>query len=531
MSKDNVRGTAQEQVNKTKDYFKDKFPEERREKFIYRLKKVIVEQQQHDDYNNAIDFFITQFYNYKGRGQDIANQGANKGGDVRSDPAYANAEMALRILLERFANNTSMQPIIDSINQLYKDADNDPELSKWWSEAGKYIRRVLQEEGYVMQDQCDEDGRRLRESGKQFWDEKYRGHREDLFESIEDFAHAYNEDPLNKKLGVDIKNLIKSLLYNKEGGLTYKSHLVSDIRHIILPEVIGKSGYWPVPRAEYQDNQFDIVIENVTLELANILPNLIEITNRNHFKLSAYDALGDYQEHEFKIGFSQVQADIRDVGFYFKKKSGFPRLSDSGLADVQISGKGIYGDIHLTTNTELGSIFRVKDVTINIDKLDFKIRDSKHNILYGLIRGLFTSVIKNAIAKAVQAAIRQALVQLDAQLTDIRDASREGAERDDMTRKQAVQQRLEQKKAHADKNKEKAKETADKRNSQFKLVTSRDQEMIPWESKNSHVGKAGALEEKAKQSDDPNGWKSDVFNITHSSTLNKDIANQKLSTK
>ena len=38
MNRDNIRGTAQNQVNQTKDYFKDKFPEERRDKFIYRLK-------------------------------------------------------------------------------------------------------------------------------------------------------------------------------------------------------------------------------------------------------------------------------------------------------------------------------------------------------------------------------------------------------------------------------------------------------------------------------------------------------------
>ena len=33
-----IKGTGQEQLNKSKDYFREKFPEERREKFIYRLK-------------------------------------------------------------------------------------------------------------------------------------------------------------------------------------------------------------------------------------------------------------------------------------------------------------------------------------------------------------------------------------------------------------------------------------------------------------------------------------------------------------
>ena len=38
---------------------------------------------------------------------------------------------------------------------------------------------------------------------------------------------------------------------------------------------------------------------------------------------------------------TQIQADMRDVAFYFHKKSGLPRLKDSGLADVFLGGKGI----------------------------------------------------------------------------------------------------------------------------------------------------------------------------------------------
>jgi len=526
MNRDNLRGTAQNQVNQTKDYFKDKFPEERRDKFIYRLKKVIAEQQKHDDFNNAIDFFIDQFYNYKGRAADVANQGQGKGGDIRSDPAYANAEMSLRILLERFANNTSMQPILDAVDVLYTDAKHDDDLRAWWSDAGKYIRRLLQEDEYVLSDQSTQDGKDLNNKGKRFFDERYRSHREDLFNSIEEFAYAYNEDPLNKKLGEDVKKTIKMLLYNSDGGITYKPHLISDLRHIIIPQVLGKVGYIPIPRAEYTDNQFNVVLENLVVEMSNIIPNIIEIENHNRFRLSAYDNLGDHQEHRFKIQFEQVQADLKNIGFYFKKKTGFPKLQDSGLADVRISGKGIYGDIILETTPNRNSIFRVADVTIKIDDLKWKIQDSKHNFLYNMMRTTASGLVKNAIAKAAQVAIRQALVQLDSQLTDIRDTARQGAESDDSTRAQALRERFAQKKAEADKNKEKAKAEADKRNSQFHLVTSRDQEKIPWESSSSHVGKQGTIQEHAQRSGD-GGWRSEVFDITHPSpALNHSIAGQ-----
>jgi len=35
-----------------------------------------------------------------------------------------------------------------------------------------------------------------------------------------------------------------------------------------------------------------------------------------------------------------MQADMRDVAFYFKKKT-MPRMTDSGLADVVVGGEGL----------------------------------------------------------------------------------------------------------------------------------------------------------------------------------------------
>jgi hypothetical protein len=73
----------------------------------------------------------------------------------------------------------------------------------------------------------------------------------------------------------------------------------------------------------------------------NLFPNLITLEAHNLVKFSPYDNIKDEQHHEFKLIFGQVQADMRDVAFYFKKKSGLPRLTDSGIADVILGGHGL----------------------------------------------------------------------------------------------------------------------------------------------------------------------------------------------
>lgn len=42
-----------------------------------------------------------------------------------------------------------------------------------------------------------------------------------------------------------------------------------------------------------------------------------------------------------QLTLGQIQADMRDVAFYFRKKSGIPKLMDSGLADVVLGGNGL----------------------------------------------------------------------------------------------------------------------------------------------------------------------------------------------
>jgi hypothetical protein len=58
-------------------------------------------------------------------------------------------------------------------------------------------------------------------------------------------------------------------------------------------------------------------------------------------KFSPYNDTSDSGRHEFKLTLKQIQADMRDVAFYYRKKTGIPKLADSGLADVLLGGGGL----------------------------------------------------------------------------------------------------------------------------------------------------------------------------------------------
>lgn len=58
-------------------------------------------------------------------------------------------------------------------------------------------------------------------------------------------------------------------------------------------------------------------------------------------KFSPYDSITDESHHEFTLHFGQIQADMRDVAFYFNNKKGPIKIKDSGLADFVLGGKGL----------------------------------------------------------------------------------------------------------------------------------------------------------------------------------------------
>ena len=110
-------------------------------------------------------------------------------------------------------------------------------------------------------------------------------------------------------------------------------------------------GYIPIPRIEYTDDSLDLVVENLTLEGRKLFPNIIGVESHNHFRFSPYGAIvrdikhgrkaHDEETHRVRITLEQMQADMRDVRFVYRKKTGVVRICDEGVADVILGGSGL----------------------------------------------------------------------------------------------------------------------------------------------------------------------------------------------
>ena len=159
----------------------------------------------------------------------------------------------------------------------------------------------------------------------------------------------------------------------------------------------------------------------------------------------------------------QVQCDFKDVAFYIKKKTGFPKITDSGYADVFLGGKGLSGKVHLESTGRKHHAFKVVNVDMKIDKLKFAVRDSKHATLINFLRPLATGLIKSAVTKALEAAVRSGLEQLDMQLSDLSERLEDAKQQEGTSKIDALKQSFNTKKNEAERKKERAEELARER--------------------------------------------------------------------
>lgn len=103
---------------------------------------------------------------------------------------------------------------------------------------------------------------------------------------------------------------------------------------------LAQVGYIPIPRIEYTDDSLDLVVENLALQGRNLFPNIFSLEANNYIKFSPYNTIADDNRHHITLHLEQMQADMRDVAFYYRLKGGF-KMTDSGLADVLLGGRGL----------------------------------------------------------------------------------------------------------------------------------------------------------------------------------------------
>lgn len=321
---------------------------------------------------------------------------------------------SIKTLLERFANSTSSDDLIDAINNVYRDADRDPELKSWFKSVDAYVRKCLKEQGFIMQDQANEEWNRLSDKGNFLLRDRYKDHTNRVLDEFKFFGLQFDEDAQNKRFATSMEKLFNDLGNDQNGKPTFKKHLVKDLSSVIVPGIFESVRYVPVPRIEYTDPMMDAIIENLVIESDNLAPNSFEFGSDNYFRWGR-KTVTSKNKNKVMVAVSGVQMDLRDVSYYVNKKQGFPSLKDTGVMDIHMGGSGLSFKIAMETAdpSDRQHFFRINTVTVDIKSLTIKLKQSKHKLLFNIFKPLLFAVLRPAIGKILEKLIKDQVHNAD----------------------------------------------------------------------------------------------------------------------
>ncbi|KAJ1924704.1 hypothetical protein IWQ60_005024 [Tieghemiomyces parasiticus] len=123
--------------------------------------------------------------------------------------------------------------------------------------------------------------------------------------------------------------------------------------------------------------------------------------------------------HTVAFDIRNVVCTAHNVVFYFKKKTGFPKLSDAGYADLEMNeNKGL--DLHVVVrvgNQESPDrALRVVKVETRLRSLKLNLHGTKHDVMYKMLGPIINSSVRRRVQKALNQSIRDFVAQVDTRM-------------------------------------------------------------------------------------------------------------------
>jgi hypothetical protein len=412
-----------------------KLSDEQRDRLVNRFKNVMIEAHKNQQYQDAITELMDLISQLAQQTQQITQQlsdnvtGSQQ--DVKNMDSIQIATKNAKEIVENFANNQSLDPLIDSIKEFGRQMKNDQELRDYFKELREFIVKSLQDTQYVQNTDYTKYGSQLINTGRQILLEKYRGQTGDVQRQINSFNAAIQNDATTARWTNDFDNLINDLFLDELGNPTIKYELINDAAKI-LPVIANQLQYLPLPRIENSDEEYDFAFDNMVLHLPEILPKHVHFTLTSDINLDR-ESNNIVQNYAF-FEISKIRADARNIAFYYKKKKGVINMNDLGLVDFSIPDNGLKFNIkvllQLPTKDHPNLRFNVIEANTIIETLKLRLHETKHDILYKILTPLAENKIKKQLETTVTEKLKagvqflqESLQRLQAQVSKLRQNS------------------------------------------------------------------------------------------------------------
>jgi len=402
-----------EKVEKSKEEKR----KEREDKLIDRLVDLAQTLHKKPEFRNSIEYMSNSADKLKKYTKD-ANEKMKEKKEKDKSKENTNskehhkkeARVHAKAFLENWiGDDYSLDKLLRQINYLYEKSKTDEELRALLSDWKKWSTTTVKDSDYV------EDREQVRSDVK------------DLIHRTREMNSRYKEevhiirrevDYINKSIQRDdsiitlrdhFSQLGRDLMKDSHGNPTIKPELLGDAQ-IIIGSILEAVRHIPLPPIKRMSEDMDLELENIVLDTTDITPSNIRfIVQADGDK----DKEGSRQaDNSFLIEIKKVRARLSSVNFYVNKKTGFPKINDRGLADIDLTRNGLGLTIEVAPKMErsgndFSSLFEAKNVTCTVDKLKIHLRETSHDTLYKILSPIINKTAKKRMETGIANYIKE----------------------------------------------------------------------------------------------------------------------------
>ncbi|ORX81845.1 hypothetical protein BCR32DRAFT_279377 [Anaeromyces robustus] len=417
--------TKLKMVNRT---IKSKFDKDVIYNILKRLQLIIAEIQKEDMYQNVISVLIKIFNDFIKNGMFIMKEVERSMDSITNDTNTTESLRALKNIMENLAQGYSLNRLFYSLNNVHEYIKNDKYKKEYIRKINRYLYKVLKDPQFIQSQEYIDTGMDLLDEGYLTFSEKY-SHQEYFQKELEivlmessKYLDNLLSDPLTRKFSDNLVQLMKDIFISRNGKFIFKKELFKDIITMSLPIIIQNIRYIPISRLEYEDSNYHIVMEDIFLSSDNFLPNIMEAKIKHSSIIGLRKSINNDFRNYITLNFFEIQADIRDVPFWYHKKKGFPKMTDWGVANLTIGGRGIT----IMTKFELckNDPYRIivpRKIECFVDDLNLEVKRSKYGILYSLGSSMIHSKIRRQLINNIRKNIFDMVDNINEKLLNLRD--------------------------------------------------------------------------------------------------------------
>jgi hypothetical protein len=349
---------------------------------------------------------------------------------ITTDPNMLQIMAEAKVFLQRFSGEQTIDKLISDVKSLLRLIMDDPLLNRYFDELADFFQElaarphaITDESSFVRRlDDMVNRGLNLLVSIQQ---KPYLRH---IIEESKLILNAIRDDPIRRKMAADLKVLASDFItYGKDGKPVLNLELVSQLKSLMVPLLSEHLRDVPIPRITGSNDKYDYWIDNLAFSVGDLLPDQMHMHVDADSDIDVQHLSTQRLVTRMVLSARGIRTVMKDIHFWFNRKS-FPRTEDEGFATVEMAGdRGASVLIQLTFSPERNFPFDVHAVRFNIDDLNIKISETRHDWLYNMFTSLYKNTIKERVEQEVQLRLRSIIYKINHQMNAIFCSVKAGA--------------------------------------------------------------------------------------------------------